>query len=98
MEIPGREENEGVGVCDARMGGEESDLSHLVESDNANAEQASSYVDYSDVPETCCNQTGSSADRMAIIREFPLDVGLSKSNLLGDLSKMRGYLHGQSGL
>lgn len=44
------------------------------------------------------NQADSKAHRTAIIQEFVVDSGLSKSNFLMGLSEMQGYLRGRLGL
>lgn len=77
------------------MIGEEDDLSELVESNNADAGQAPYYDNYSNAPVTGGIQTGSNVVWTAIIHKFLFDVGLARSNLLGDLSEMRGYLRGR---
>lgn len=60
--------------------------------------QVSSYDDNNDVPVRDANLTSISVDRTAVIRESLLDVGLTESNLLEEISEMRGYLRGRLGL
>lgn len=77
------------------MGGKESDLSQIVEDNTTDAELALYFDSYSNVSVTSGNQTGRNVNRMAIIREFLKDVGLSESKLLAALSEMRGNLRGR---
>lgn len=78
--------------------GEEADLSQLAEVNDVSAVWASYYDDYSDVSMIGGKQTEGDVEHTVIICEFLLDFVLSKSNLLGDFSALRGYLRGRSGL